>query len=88
MKGVDLDQWKEGWFLYFSEGATNPSGRHRTGIFQHEFNINNYETEFNPVSSTVPGDVGQASNSLMGNAKLNIELNSLLLGKEMRKHVR
>lgn len=75
-------------FLHFSEGATNPNGRYRTGIFQHKFNINNYETEFNPVSFTEPGDVGQASNGLMGNEKLNIELTSLLLGKEMRKHAR
>lgn len=88
MKNVDLDQRKEGCFLCFLESATNPSGRHRTGISQHESNTNHQETEFISVSFKEPRDVGQASRSLMGDLKLSPELTSLLLGKRMRKHGR
>lgn len=46
VKDVDLDQRKEGCFFCFLEGATNPSGRHRAGISQHESDRNHQETVY------------------------------------------
>lgn len=68
--------------MCFLNGSTNPSVRYRTGISQQESNPNYQERQFTLVSFKEPGDVEQASRSLMGDLKLSFELLPCYWAKE------
>lgn len=88
MKGVDPDQRKEGLLcVFWKVQPIQVAGTELGFLSMNPIQIIRRQSLFQSLFKE-PGDVGQASRSLMGDLKLSPELTSLLLGKRTRKHGR